>query len=112
MTNKVRISYTVPLTEVPVEAQGLTNRIRHNCESVNEILSSIEFVQDFEASHERLRTTALLLDKAQTMVLDALSIVDGFVEIQSSISTRQAQPEQATDDPTYSLEKATEHFDD
>ena len=108
MTNKVRISYTVPLTEVPIEAQGLSNRVRANCESVSEILNSIEFVKDFASSHEKLKTTALLLDKAQTMVLDALSIADGFVEIQNSISTRQEATEQALEDLISPLDGATE----
>ena len=112
MTNKVRISYTVPLTEVPLEAQGLSNRIHASCESASEILNSIEFVQDFAASHEKLKTTALLLDRAQTMVLDALSIVDGFVEIQNSISTRQETTEQVLEDLISTPDEETEGTND
>lgn len=110
MTSKVRIAYTVPLTDVPKEVQILISRIQDTVLSISSTLEDINFVDDFAVSHGKLKNILLLQDKLQMTLEDSMVLSDGYLELQASIATTRnvddinttqelsPQSQEATDD--------------
>lgn len=104
--NKVRIAYTVSLSDVPRETQALVEKLNKENGVIENILSDLDFTSNFELAHEKLKSISLALDRAQTVALDALTISEGYMEIQNSASTRIQEEEVET---TVSDEEIIQH---
>ena len=99
MNNKVRITYTVSLADVPKETQALVDKLSKEAAEVGSILSGLDFTADFQLSHEKLKNVSLILDKAQTIALDTLSLSEGYREIQNRATSPEQEVEHAVEDP-------------
>lgn len=107
--NKVRITYTVSLADVPKETQTLIDRLRKENQEISKLLSNMNFIEDFAISSEKLKSVTMLLDKAQTTALDVLNLSEGFIELQNRVSTKEPDQQDNEDLPPFMPDGALEN---
>ena len=86
MSNKVRISYAVPILQVPEEIQKLVDRMRSTLVGINNTMEGIDFNENFELSFRQAQSLAISVDSLESNISDISMLAEGFLEIQSKLS--------------------------
>ena len=102
MTNRVRISYSVPLTEIPSELQRITNQTKDDLMRLVESINELNFTEDFTISSHKTKLCWEYAASIESRLADANQIAAGYTEIQESI----AQP--SADDSAFNQELLNE----
>ena len=93
MNNKVRISYAVPILQVPEEIQKLVDRMRSTLVGVNTTMEGIEFSDNFELSFRKAQSLAISVDSLESNISDIAMLAEGFLEIQNKLTEGEPEPE-------------------
>lgn len=93
MNNKVRISYAVPILQVPEEIQKLVDRMRSTLVGVNTTMEGIDFSDNFELSFRKAQSLAISVDSLESNISDIAMLAEGFLEIQNKLTEGEPDPE-------------------
>ena len=93
MSNKVRISYAVPILQVPEEIQKLVNRMRSTLAGVNATMEGINFNDNFEMSFRKAQSLAISVDSLESNISDIAMLAEGFLQIQNKLTEEEKGPE-------------------
>lgn len=93
MSNKVRISYAVPILQVPEEIQKLVDRMRSTLVGINNTMEGIDFNENFELSFRQAQSLAISVDSLESNISDISMLAEGFLEIQSKLSEAEGASE-------------------
>ena len=93
MNNKVRISYAVPILQVPEEIQKLVDRMRSTLVGVNTTMEGIDFSDNFELSFRKAQSLAVSVDSLESNISDIAMLAEGFLEIQNKLTEGEPDPE-------------------
>ena len=94
MNNKVRISYAVPILQVPEEIQKLVDRMNSTLAGINATMENIDFNENFELSFRRAQSLAISVDSLDSNISDITLLAEGFLEIQNKLASDQTEPEE------------------
>jgi len=103
MTNRVRISYSVPLADIPSEMQRVTKEVERDLELLVESVKELSFTEDFTPSTRRVKLCLEYATAIEARLADVEQIATGYLDLQNNTidETHQVETpkgEKKTDD--------------
>ena len=87
MDNRVRISYSVPLTGIPSELQRVVQEAREDLMLLVEAAKGLNFMEDFAVSSHRVKMCLQHAAAIEARLADVDQISTGYLEIQNAAAS-------------------------